>query len=504
MAGNTNTSKKLTLVSLILMIFTSVFGFANMPRAFYLMGYAAIPWYVLSAVLFFIPYAFMMAEYGAAYKKETGGIYSWMEKSVGAKYAFIGTFMWYASYIIWMVNVSSTIWVPLSNAIFGSDRTGELAFLGLNATQILGVLGCLWILLVTFVSTKGIEKITKVTSIGGTAVALLNVVLLFGGFLVLALNRFEFAQPIKDIARDFTVSPNPSYQTPITMLSFSTFAIFAFGGLEVLGGLVDQTENAETTFPKGLTISAIIIAVGYALGIFACGMFTNWSAILNSPNVNMANVAYVLMRNLGFELGRAFGMADASAITLGMWIARFVGLSMFLALTGAFFTLTYSPLKTLIEGSPKEIWPGRFSEIKDGMPINAMKVQAIIAIAIILIVSFGGSNGKAFFNLLALMTNVAMTVPYIFLSGAFPAFKKKQLEGKVEKPFVVYKTYGSAVLVSVIVTIVVGFANIFSVVEPALGGRTLDTIFMVAGPVVFSIVALILYSMYESRHLNRK
>ena len=75
MGENTNTTKKLTLVSLILMIFTSVFGFANMPRAFYLMGYAAIPWYVLSAILFFIPYAFMMAEYGSAFKKETGGIY---------------------------------------------------------------------------------------------------------------------------------------------------------------------------------------------------------------------------------------------------------------------------------------------------------------------------------------------------------------------------------------------------------------------------------------------
>ena len=135
MGENTNTTKKLTLVSLILMIFTSVFGFANMPRAFYLMGYAAIPWYVLSAILFFIPYAFMMAEYGSAFKKETGGIYSWMEKSVGPKYAFIGTFMWYASYIIWMVNVSSTICVPLSNDIFGSDRTGSLILLGLSSIQ---------------------------------------------------------------------------------------------------------------------------------------------------------------------------------------------------------------------------------------------------------------------------------------------------------------------------------------------------------------------------------
>ena len=496
MGENTNTTKKLTLVSLILMIFTSVFGFANMPRAFYLMGYAAIPWYVLSAILFFIPYAFMMAEYGSAFKKETGGIYSWMEKSVGPKYAFIGTFMWYASYIIWMVNVSSTIWVPLSNAIFGSDRTGSLSLLGLSSIQSLGILGCLWILLVTFIASKGVEKITKVTSVGGTAVALLNLVLLIGGLVVLASNGFQFKQPILNIARDFTTSPNPAYQTPLSILSFLTFAIFAFGGLEVLGGLVDQTENAERTFPKGLTISAIVIAVGYAIGIFACGMFTNWNDVLSLDTVNMANVAYVLMRNLGYELGMTFGMSQASAITLGLWVARFVGLSMFLALTGAFFTLTYSPLKTLIEGSPKKLWPGKFAEIKD---VNAMWIQAIIAILIILVVSFGGSNGQAFFALLVLMTNVAMTIPYIFLSGAFPVFKKKQLAGEVEKPFMVYKSYGMALTASIIVSFVVGFANVFSIIEPAINGRITDTVFMIAGPVIFSIIAFILYYLYEKK-----
>ena len=499
MGENTNTTKKLTLVSLILMIFTSVFGFANMPRAFYLMGYAAIPWYVLSAILFFIPYAFMMAEYGSAFKKETGGIYSWMEKSVGPKYAFIGTFMWYASYIIWMVNVSSTIWVPLSNAIFGSDRTGSLSLLGLSSIQSLGILGCLWILLVTFIASKGVEKITKVTSVGGTAVALLNLVLLIGGLVVLASNGFQFKQPILNIARDFTTSPNPAYQTPLSILSFLTFAIFAFGGLEVLGGLVDQTENAETTFPKGLTISAIVIAVGYAIGIFACGMFTNWNDVLSLDTVNMANVAYVLMRNLGYELGMTFGMSQASAITLGLWVARFVGFSMFLALTGAFFTLTYSPLKTLIEGSPKKLWPGKFAEIKDGMPVNAMWIQAIIAILIILVVSFGGSNGQAFFALLPPPPPPPPTIPYIFLSGAFPVFKKKQLAGEVEKPFMVYKSYGMALTASIIVSFVVGFANVFSIIEPAINGRITDTVFMIAGPVIFSIIAFILYYLYEKK-----
>ncbi len=158
MSQNSQATKKLTLIPLILMIFTSVFGFANMPRSFYLMGYGAIPWYILSGVTFFIPYAFMMAEYGAAFKDEKGGIYSWMEKSVGAKYAFVGTFMWYASYIIWMVNICSTLWIPISNAIFGKDTTSTWAFLGLNSTQVLGVLGIIWIILVTFTASKGLEK----------------------------------------------------------------------------------------------------------------------------------------------------------------------------------------------------------------------------------------------------------------------------------------------------------------------------------------------------------
>ncbi|MCU9809532.1 glutamate/gamma-aminobutyrate family transporter YjeM [Paraclostridium sp. AKS46] len=493
-----NNVKKLTLVPLILMIFTSVFGFGNMPRAFYLMGYAAIPWYVLSAVLFFIPYAFMMAEYGSAFKKESGGMYSWMEKSVGAKYAFIGTFMWYASYVIWMVSVSSSLWIPLSNAIFGTDVTGSWSLLGLTSVQTLGILGVIWIAVVTFVATKGVDKISKITSIGGTAVALLNIVLLVGGILVVVLTG-ELAEPISNAAQAFTISPSPDYQGFVPVLSFLTFAVFAFGGLEVLGGLVDQTENAEKTFPKGLAISAVVISVGYAIGIFACGMFTNWSEVLSGENVNMANATYVLMANLGYKVGIGFGLSESIALTMGAWTARFVGFSMFLALTGAFFTLTYSPLKTLIQGAPKELWPGKLGDLKNGMPVNAMKVQAIIVICIILLVSFGGSNAKQFFTILTLMTNVAMTITYMFLSAAFPAFKKKQLKGEIPKEYVVFKTQASATISAIIVTGIVGFANVFTIIEPLMDSpaRVSDTLTMVGGPLLFALAGFVLFTVYE-------
>ena len=490
--------KKMSMMALILMIFTSVFGFANIPRGFYLMGYAAVPWYIISAILFFIPYAFMQAEYGAAFKNEKGGIYSWMDKSVGPKYAFIGTFMWYASYIVWMVNICSAIWIPFANAISGTDTTVNWSIFGLNSTRTLGVLGILLIIAITFIATKGLEQITKVTSIGGTAVALLNIVLLIGAVVVLILNGGKLAEPIVSY-ESFLYSPNPAYKTTIAMLSFSVFAIFAYGGIEAVGGLVDQTENPEVVFPKGLSIAAIIISIGYSLGVLLIGIFTNWGQTLSTKNVHLGNVAYVVMKNLGYAIGTSVGLSEAVSLNIGLWVARFVGISMFLALIGAFFTLSYSPLKQLIEGTPKELWPGKLSVITDGMPKNAMWVQCVIVAVFIAIVCFGGECAAEFFEKLVLMTNVAMTLPYMFLSGAFARFKRIE---NIDRPFVAYKSHASSLVATVVVTLTVLFANIFTIVEPATRGDMSSTIFMIAGPLFFTIVALVMYQRYERKYLK--
>ena len=57
------------------------------------------------------------------------------------------------------------------------------------------------------------------------------------------------------------------------------------------------------------------------------------------------------------------GLGHGAAISIGNWFARYTGLGMFLAYSGAFFTLTYSPLKTLIMGTPKKLWPKKFTEL---------------------------------------------------------------------------------------------------------------------------------------------
>ena len=492
---------KLTLVALILMIFTSVFGFANIPRAFFLMGYSAIPWYIFGAICFFIPYAFMMAEFGAAFKEEKGGIYVWMQKSVGRKFAFIGTFMWFASYIVWMVSVSSSIWVPLSNLIFGTDKTSTWSLFGLTSSQTLGILGAIFVIVITFLSSKGLNSIAKVASIGGIFVTSANVLLIVGSLIVFFANGFHAAQPLK--LAEFTHSPNPAYGTVLAVLGFLVFAIFAYGGLEAVGGLVDQTENANKTFPRGIKISAIVIGVGYSLAILMVGLFTNWQEVLSSPDVRMANVAYVVIKNLGVKLGEVFGLSPHGVEIMGTWFARYIGLAMFLALLGAFFTLIYSPLKQLIEGTPKEIWPENWTKVNENdMPVTAMWVQCITVVTIIIIAVITGGKSSSFLDYLILMGNVAMTIPTMFLAVAFIYFKKND---SIDKPFIFFKSKTVATVWAIIVTCTVGFANIFTILQPAIESKDyVSTGFQLAGPIVFGLVAFFLISKYEKKYGNNE
>ncbi len=227
----------------------------------------------------------MMAEMGSAYRREEGGIYSWMNHSVGPRFAFIGTFMWFASYVVWMVSTAAKIWVPLSTFLFGADKTQTWALGSLTPTQTVGILAACWMVVVTFIAVKGINKIAKITAVGGIAVMGLNLVLLLVSGAILLLNGGHFAQPL-----NFTLSPNPGYQSGMAMLSFVVFAIFAYGGIEAVGGLVDKTDKPEKNFAKGIIIAAIVISIGYSLAIVLWGVSANWQQVLGARSTNLGNI----------------------------------------------------------------------------------------------------------------------------------------------------------------------------------------------------------------------
>ena len=498
-----NSAKKITTGALVLMIFSTIFGFANTPVAFMQMGYGAILWYILGALLYFLPSSLMYAEYGSALKESKGGIYSWLDASISEKWSFIATFIWLSAWVIWQVMVSQKICITISTIIFGHDTTNTWHLFGLNSTLTVALISIIGVIAITWLVNHGIDTIAKISSIGGLAVMLLNVTLILSSVFILFKNHFQLAQPLQHVSQ-FATSVNPQFQSPIAMISFMIYAIFAYGGLESMGGVTDSLDKPEKTFPRAIIISTIVIGIGYALNIFLWGISTNWNHVINHPDVNLGNITYVLMQNLGLELGKAFHLSTQTALTMGTIFSRLSAIGMLCAYLGSFFVLIYSPLKSFIMGSPKELWPEKVTKLnKKGMPSFALWIQTAIVCVIIGGVAIASTlihqDSKFLFNLLTSMSNVASTLPYLFLVAAFPFFKKRQ---DLDRPFEAFHSRKTMLVIVTITLITLAIANGFTIIQPFIEKDWVGATATVAGPLVFGIFAWALYTIRSKRIKN--
>ncbi len=185
----------------------------------------------------------------------------------------------------------------------------------------------------------------------------------------------------------------------------------------------------KRTLPKVLFFPLLLFQSVIRWQYFYQAVSTNWQQVLSNGSVNLGNITYVLMKSLGVTLGNALHLSPETSSALGVWFARITGLSMFLAYTGAFFTLCYSPLKAIIQGTPKALWPEPMTRLNAmGMPSIAMWMRCGLVALPFCWFRLVAVCTSAFSNKLTLMANVSMTLlPYLFLALAFPFFKARRI-----------------------------------------------------------------------------
>ncbi len=487
-------AKKLTLMAFVLMILTSVFGVTNIGIGFYRMGYAAIPMFVIGALIYFIPYIMMVIELATGFEKEEGGIFTWMEKSVSTKFAFIGIMMWYSSYVIWMFGKSMSMWAPLSFALFGKDVTVIPYEIGATdfGPFFLGILGVILMIIITVVISKGVNKLAIVSTIGGFAVISLNFILIIGGILAFGLNGFELQQPIEGVT-SFVSSPNADYQTIVPFLGFFVFAIFAYGGTEAIAGVASDLEDQEKNLRKGIFLASIFIVACYIVGFFMVGAAMKWADF--PEGVSSLTALFLIMQNLGDTI------AGQSGSALGQFLMRFSGLGMFLSYMGAMFALCYAPLRQMIEGTPAKFWPESFQEVNEnGIRVAPLKVQAWIVIGLVVVKSvlslINPEGAAALYELIISMTNVGMTIPYVFIIYAWYKFRQNS---SLEKNVIMIKKDSTVKILFILAVIAVAFGNIFTIISPFISGDIQTGIWTIVGPVVFGLAAIVIYNRSENK-----
>lgn len=78
------------------------------------------------------------------------------------------------------------------------------------------------------------------------------------------MNHGKLAQLINGL-QSFIVSPNKDFQTPITIISFVIYAVFAYSNMEIVGGVIDSMKHPEKDFPKGLIIGSLFTIISWDL-----------------------------------------------------------------------------------------------------------------------------------------------------------------------------------------------------------------------------------------------
>jgi len=405
-------------------------------------GASTISWWIITLLLFFIPYGLITAELGTTYP-EQGGLYIWVKRAFGEKWAARTTWLYWVNVALWMPAVY-ILFAGMFARLFAPD-------MGLWAQILIGVV-MTWV-------TVAIGSVTLKTSkwvpnIGAIFKAVIMVVIGVAAFIYAGKNG---------VANDLSLAAIlPKWDAG---LYFLPVIVYNFMGFELMSGAGEELQEPGKTIPRSIIISGILIAVFYLLGTI--GML----------------VALPLE-----DLGLVDGIIDTLSILLG---TEGLG-SVFVLLLGimalyTFFanmvTWTMGANKTAAEAAGDGELPAIFGKLneKNNTPVGAFIITGIVSTVVIVLYGFMAGTSEDLFWTLFAFSSMVFLLPYLAM---FPAFLKlRKIDKDIERP---YKVKGPKWLMTLLVIICELFivqAVVFFVYVP---GEPIDWAF--AAPVLIGVV----------------
>ncbi len=377
----TQVSKRvLSVFTLVMINVIAVDNLRTLPVSAQLGG-SLVTYYVLAALLFFIPVALVAAELATAYPS-TGGLYVWVREAFGRQTAFITIWLqwiynivWYPTILVFIVTTMAYLFAP------------ELAQ---NRTYLLGTtLGLFWFM--TLLNNFGM-RLSGFISILGAIVGTLAPII---GIIVLGFLWIVQGHPI-------------AIPTPINWLpsvhdlgNASLFSAVLFGllGIEMSAMHAEEVKNPQRDYPRALLYSMIIIFSTLVLGSLAITIVV--------PNHDLNVVSGLIdAYDLFFK---AYGMPWMTSITAVLIILG--GLS-------GVSAWIIGPTKGLLISARDGSIPEYFTKMnRYGVPSRILIAQGVIFTLLSSVFILSNTIYAAYWILTILCAQLALLV-YIFMFAA--------------------------------------------------------------------------------------
>src|SRR5438105_4391135 len=105
---------KISLFALVLLIVSAIDSIRNLPASA-IFGPSLLFFYLFSAIVFLFPISMIAAEFASRFPEE-GGVFHWVKKAFGKKWAFVA---------VWLQWINTVVWYPT----FLSFVAGTVAYL---------------------------------------------------------------------------------------------------------------------------------------------------------------------------------------------------------------------------------------------------------------------------------------------------------------------------------------------------------------------------------------
>jgi amino acid transporter len=377
-------SKKIPLLSLIVMIIATIDSIRNLPSSA-LFGSSVIFFFIFAAAIFLIPTALVAAELSATFP-EKGGVYYWVNKAFGEKMAMVALWIQWSNTIVWYPSILSFIAGTIAYLISPSLVSSPVYVLTT-------VIVLFWAL--TIVNLFGLRTSAKVNEICGTLGTIFPMLLLItlGAIWVISGHPVQI---------DFTAKAIlPSFSTASTWISLISI-MAAFLGMELAGVHITEIQNPQKNFPRAILVASIFILLTMLFGSLAIAIVI--------PQKEISLISGVMeVFSLFFK---AFNLS---------WCMPIITILVIIGTFGSIINWLLSPAKGFLHAAEFGYLPPFFAKKnRYGAPANILIIQAVLVSAACSAYLFVPSVNAFYWFLTALSTGLYM-IMYIlmFLSAIF-------------------------------------------------------------------------------------
>lgn len=388
-------------------------------------GPSSISWWIITLVLFFIPYGLITAELGTTYP-EQGGLYVWVRNAFGERWAARTTWLYWINVALWMPSV-----YVLFAGMFAQLFIPDLSLWG----QILIGILMTWVTVMIGIIALDIGK--WVPNIGALMKALIMLVIGIGAFVYASQHGVANDLSFRNILPRWDAG-----------LYFLPVIVYNFMGFELMSGAGEEMQNPQRDIPRAIITAGLLIAFFYLMGTIG-----------------------MLMALPTEQLGLVTGIIDTLRILfgesgIGGFIVTILGVGALYTFLTNMVTWTMGANRTAAEAASEGELPAFFGQLHpvNKTPVGAYVLTGVISSAVLVIYGLMAATAEDLFWSLFAFSSIVFLMPYLAM---FPAFLKlRRTDANRPRPYRVPGNHLTAVLITLVCVLFILQAIVFFIWVP--------------------------------------